>query len=102
MRLPLLDAPLCVRVEVLFLLVQQGLSLQTRVVRIFELLHSLFILNLALPLSKLGQLKQALPLLLFLLLLSSLQLLIAHTPELGVLLLLILYCRAFGLQLLNL
>lgn len=76
--------------------------MQTRLVRIFELLHRLLVLNLGLPLSELGQLQQALLLLLFFLLLGSLQLLVAHAPKLGELFLLFLNRLALGLQFLNL
>ena len=83
--LPVLDALLCVRVEVLLLLVSQSLRLQSVSLSHLELLNDLGALDVSLILLELLEGSISLSLFLLLLLLGELELLVAHLPELGVL-----------------
>ena len=81
--LPVADATLRIAVEVLFLLVEQRLRLDRVLVVLAELVLGRHTLIGRLLLQELDQLEVALALFLALLLLSQLQLLVAHLPELG-------------------
>lgn len=79
--LPLLNAALSISVEVLFLLVKQGLSLYTGDVVLFKLLLCLCSLYITLLLQESNQLQLTLLLFFTFLLFSKLQLLVAYAPK---------------------
>ena len=83
--LPVLDALLRVRVEVLLLLVEQGLRLQGVDLLLAELADRVLVPDVRLVLLESLELSGPLSLLLALLLFSKLQFLVALLPELGIL-----------------
>jgi len=83
LSLPVADAPLSIRVEVLLLLVKQSLRFHRVAVLISERVFNRILLHISLLLEELDELLVALALFLTLLLLSKLQLLVADLPELG-------------------
>lgn len=83
LSLPVANAPLGVRVEVLLLLIKQGLSLHSVAVLLSERVFNRILFGVGLLLQELHELLVALALFLALLLLSELQLLVANLPELG-------------------
>lgn len=100
--LPLLNALLSVRVEVLLLLVSESLGLQRVSLSLLELTNSVSTLDVSLILLEVLELSVSLPLFFLLLLLSKLQLLVADVPELGKLPLLLLHGGLLGLLALHL
>ena len=83
LSLPVANAPLGVRIEVLLLLIKQGLSLDSVAVLVSERVFNRILFGVGLPLQELDELLVALALFLALLLLGELQLLVANLPELG-------------------
>ena len=81
--LPVGDGVLGVRVEVLLLLVDEGLGLQSVDLAFLELPDGLLVLYVGLAVLEVGKFSGPLPLLFALLLLSQLQLFVADLPELG-------------------
>lgn len=100
--LPLTDALFSIRVEILFLLVQKGLSFGCSFLVLNELLNFLLVLQLVLLLNKVRNLKCTLSVFLFLLLLSQSQLVITDTPELSKVLFFLLSNHLFLVLALNL
>ena len=82
--LPLLDALLGVRVEVLLLLVSQSLRLQSVSLSLLEVTNGLGVLYIGLGFLEVLELSIPLSLLLLLLLLGELELFVADLPELSV------------------
>lgn len=83
LSLPIANAPLSIRIEVLFLLVEESLSLNCVPVLITECVLGGSFLSVSLLLQELNELQMALTLFFALLLLSKLELLVAHLPEFG-------------------
>ena len=81
--LPLTDALLSIRVEVLFLLVEKGLSFRSSFLIVYELLNFLLVFHLVLLLNEVCDLECALSVFLLFLLLSQGQLVITDTPEIS-------------------
>lgn len=101
--LPLLNAALSISVEVLFLLVKQGLSLYTGDVVLFKLLLCLCSLYITLLLQESNQLQLTLLFFLTFLLFSKLQLLVAYAPKFSelfffLILVLLFFFKTFNLQ----
>lgn len=97
LSLPVLNALLSVRIEVLFLLISQSLSLKSIRLLLLELSDGVLVLNVSLLLLEIVQLTCSLPFLFFLLLLSHLQLFVTHLPETGKLNLFLLDCVLLSL-----
>ena len=91
LALPVIDALLGVAVEVLLLLIVESLSLESISLLLLELLDGNPVLDVRLLPLEVEELLSALLLFLLLLLLSHLQLFVANLPELGEVLLLLLF-----------
>ena len=100
--LPLVDALLSVGVEVLLLLVDEGLCLHGGHLLLLELSHYGFVLDLSLVLLEVLQFESTHPFLFLLLLFSQLKLFVADLPEFGELLLFLLNGHLLGLLALEL
>ena len=83
LALPLGDGFFSVRIELLLLLVEECLCLDSIVLILLELFDGLFLLRISLRLNETGQLFCSLSVFLLFLLLSQLQLLISDPPELS-------------------
>ncbi len=81
--LPLLDALLSVAVEVLLVLISQGLVLESSRLGLHEVLDSLLVLEVSLSLLETLEFSGSLALFFLLLLFSELELLVTDFPELG-------------------
>jgi len=83
LALPLGDGFFSIRVELLLLLVEERLCLDSIVLILLELFDGLFLLSISLRLNEAGQLFCSLSVFLLFLLLSQLQLLVSDSPELS-------------------
>lgn len=89
LSLPVLDALLSVAVEVLLLLIDKGLSLESIRLRLLELLNGNSVLDVRLVLLEVEKLSGTLAIFFLLLLFSHLQLFVAHLPEVSKVMLLL-------------
>lgn len=102
MALPLRNGLFSIRVEVLLLLVEEGLSFDGVGLLGLELFDGLGLLGVSLGLDEVSQFFCSLSLLFLFLLLSQLQLFVADSPELSEVLLLLLLASVFSLLALDL